>query len=141
MRLVTVHLRCEHVQQMDRILAVHRELRRWRRAIAHADVDFVAVHGPDGDSALRLCCLPHTVSDAVSDAVSNAVSDVGANAEPIAGADVVANTCSDAVADARAHDGADDVADARAHRCADTITDAVPDAAANEPFALGAHVR
>ena len=65
----------------------------------------------------------------VSDARTDACSNTGAN------------TCSDAIANARAHDGADDVADARAHRCADTITDAVPDAAANEPFALGAHVR
>ena len=109
---------------MDSVLAVHRELRRWRRTIAHADVDFVAVHGPDRDSALRLCCLPHTVSDAVSDAVSNEVSDVGANAEPIAGTDVVANTCSDAIADTRA----DDVTNARSHGRAHSSTDAVPDA-------------
>ena len=88
---------------MDSVLTVHRELRRRRRTIAHADVDFVAVHGLGGDATMWFC----GVSDARTDACSN----------------TGANTCSDAIADTRA----DDVTNARAHGRAHSSTDAVPD--------------
>ena len=120
-------MRHEHVQRLGRVLSVHGELRRRRRAVAHADIAIVVVHRLDRDAALRL----HSVPDAGADTGSDGFPDAGADVKPDGGADGVANGSADARADARTNAIADHGADARAECSTDTVADAVSNAGAD----------
>ena len=73
-------MRHEHVQRLGRVLSVHGELRRRRRAVAHADVVIVVVHGFGGDAALRFRGVSDAGADTCADADADACADPGADA-------------------------------------------------------------
>ena len=94
---------------------MHGELRRRRRAVAHADVVIIVVHRFVRNAKLWISVVPHACANTCPNAGANALAKCGtdkctntrAYESAHSFANEGANSCTDAIADAVSHAGAD----------------------------------